>query len=99
MYIREDLVYDKHSGRMIGFANLGDVNNHLLAFERSVKNSEEEEEALAKTMMSMMVRCLFTPLRFPYAHFPCEKVTGDLLFHPFWEAIYQLERMGLKVSV
>jgi len=34
MYVREDLVYDKHGGRMIGFVNLGDVNEHLIAFER-----------------------------------------------------------------
>jgi hypothetical protein len=85
---------------MIGFVNLGDVNNHLLAFEQSANSNtedSEEGEVLAKTMMAMMVRGLFSTLRFPYAHFPCEKVTGELLFHPFWEAIYRLERMGLKV--
>lgn len=32
MHIKEDLVYDKHSGKMVGFANLGDIDNHLLAF-------------------------------------------------------------------
>lgn len=26
------------------------------------------------------------------AHFPCLNVTGDLLFDPFWEAIFRLER-------
>ena len=31
MYIREDLVYEKQTGKLIGFANLGDVSNHLLA--------------------------------------------------------------------
>ena len=36
MDIHEDLVYDKHSGALIGFTNLGEVNNHLLAFEHSV---------------------------------------------------------------
>ena len=29
MHIREDIVYDKHSGEMIGFANLGEINEHL----------------------------------------------------------------------
>ena len=33
MHIREDLVYDKQTGELVGFANLGDVNQHLLAFE------------------------------------------------------------------
>jgi hypothetical protein len=44
-----------------------------------------------------MVRGLFTPLRFLYTQFPCCKVTGELLFHPFWEAICRLERIGLMV--
>ena len=30
MYIKEDMVYNKHTGRIIGFTDLGDVNNHLL---------------------------------------------------------------------
>ena len=97
MYIREDLVYEKHRGTMIGFANLGDVSNHLLTFEHSVEQSEAAEAVLAKSMMTFMVRGLFTLLRFPYAQFPCAEVTGDLLFHPFWKAIYRLERIGLKV--
>ena len=37
MYIKEDLVYEKHSGILIGFANLDGVNNHLLAFEQSLE--------------------------------------------------------------
>ena len=98
MHIKEDLAYDKHTGKMIGFTNLGDINNHLLAFERSIEENKDEENVLAKSMMVFMVRGLFTPLRFTYVQFPCSKVTGDLLFHPFWPAVYRLERMGLKVS-
>ena len=30
MYIKEDIVYNKHTGRIVGFTDLGDVNNHLL---------------------------------------------------------------------
>ncbi len=29
MYIREGVVYDKHVGQMIGFTDMGDINNHL----------------------------------------------------------------------
>ena len=36
MHIREDIVFDKHSGEMIGFANLGEINEHLFVFERSI---------------------------------------------------------------
>ena len=33
MYIKSDLVYDKHEGTVIGFVNLGNVNNQLLDFQ------------------------------------------------------------------
>ena len=33
--IKEDLVYDKHSSQIIGFVNLGNINNQLLELERS----------------------------------------------------------------
>lgn len=87
-----------HTGTMIGFVDLSDINNHLLAFEYSLQNDRGDDEVLAKTMLAIMVQGVFTPLRFPYAHFPCHKVTGELLFQPFWETVYWLERMGLKVS-
>ena len=86
MHIKEDLVYEKHSGRMIGFTNLGDINNHLLAFERAVEHNEDSEPVLAKSMMTFMVRGLFTPLWFAYVQYPCAEMTGDLLFQPFWQA-------------
>ena len=100
MHIKEGLVYDKHTGRMIGFVDLGDINNHLLEFERSLEtDSTAKSTTLASSVMVIMVKGLFTPLRFPYSHFPCTSITGDLLFDPFWEAIYRLERMDFKVSV
>ena len=99
MYVREDLVYSKDSGRLVGFVDLGEINNHLLAFERKMKGEVESEPPLAKSIMAFMVRGLFTTLHFPYAHFPCRKVTGDLLMEPFWQAVYHLERMSLKVCM
>ena len=78
------------------FANLGEVNNHLLELEHTLERNCEEK-ALAKSMLVIMVKGLFSSLRFPYAMFPCDKVTGDLLFQPFWQASFRLERMGFKV--
>lgn len=36
MYVKEELVYDKHTGCLTGFVNMGDINSHLLAFEQSL---------------------------------------------------------------
>jgi hypothetical protein len=61
------------------------------------EDSDIDTPPLAQAMMMFMVRGLFTPLRFAYPQFPCAKVTGELLFEPFWTAIYRLERMTFKV--
>ena len=96
IHIKESLVYDKHSGEMIGFVDLGEVNNRLTAFERSIEINDKVP-SLANSMLVIMARGLFTPLRFPYVQFPCLNISGELLFQPFWEAVYRLERMEFKV--
>ena len=98
MYIKEDLVYDKNSGALIGFANLGEINSHLLQFQASVESdTSTSNEQLAKTMLVFMVQGLFSSLEFPYVQFPCTAISGDLLFDPLWQAIERIERCGLKV--
>lgn len=99
MHIREDLVFNKHSGELVGFVNLGDINQHLVAFEQALSGERQPSPPLASTMMVFMVRGLFTKLQFAYAQFPCGSITGDLLFGPLWEAVYRLERRGFKVRI
>ena len=98
IHVRENLVFEKHEGSLIGFANVGDINTHLLAFENQVFEKEHSNAELSKTMMVFMVRRLFTNLQYPYVQFPVHSLTGDLLFDPFWEAVSRLERQGVKVQ-
>ena len=67
MYIREDVVYTKDTGELVGCTNLGDTNNHLLRFQHAVEGEKNiPEQTLAKTMMVIMVRGLFPSFVFPY---------------------------------
>ena len=97
MHIREDLVYDKHTGVLLGFTNLGDINSHLDWFEQSLQANMISESTLAKTMLVIMVWGLFTKLQYPYAQFPSVKLSGDQIFDPFWETVYWIECCSLKV--
>jgi hypothetical protein len=99
IHIKESLVYDKHSGRMIGYVDLGEVNNHLLEFEKSIEQDDNASTGLANSMLVMMVRGLFSSLRFPYIQFPCTNLSGELMFRPFWQTVYRLERIGIKVRL
>jgi len=99
MHVREDLIYDKHSGALVGFANLGSITMHLLNFEKEIVGEKPPSTQLAKTVMVFMVRGLFNNLQFPYAQFACGDLCGEQLFDPFWEAIRRVETCCLKVCV
>lgn len=59
IHIKENLVFDKHNGKMVGFVDLGNINNHLLAFEKSVTN-DEKLLVLANSKTAIMVSGIFS---------------------------------------
>lgn len=96
MKIKEDLVYDKHTGQMIGIVSLGDINDMLLEMEKNL-DEKISHQPVARQVLVLMVRGIFFKLEFPYAHFGTQAVTADVLFPIVWEAIRQLENIGCKV--
>ena len=82
MYVKEDLVYDKHTGCLTG-VNMGDINSHLLAFEQSLTQNSVDVQDLATTMMVFMVQGLFSNFGFPYVQFPCHNVQDSSSLIPF----------------
>ena len=92
MKIKEGPVYNKHSGEMIGFTHLGDINDELMKLEQG-----DERPPVAKYVFAIMVRGLIFKLEFSYAHFATEGVTADFLHPIVWEAVRRLEADGVKV--
>ena len=91
------IVENSCTGDLIGFINMNEVTLEI----NSLENGDDPsipKELLAKSMMTFMVRGLFTNLQFPYAYFPTRSCTGCNLFDPLWEAVSWLERIGFKVS-
>ena len=97
VHTKADLVYDKHEGALVGFVNLGEVNNYLMKFEGEIVGEEEELQQLATSMFVIMARALFYNFDFPYVPLACSTLSGNLLMDPVWEAVFRLERMGLAV--
>lgn len=97
--VKDCLVYDKHKMKVIGFTDVGDINNELLEFERSLLSTKELklQARVAKHMLVFMVRGIFTNLKFPYAQFATRNLTSDILFPLVWRAIEKLEAAGLRV--
>ena len=87
MYVKEGLVFNKRTGALTGFVDLGDITNHLETYS-------EPKHKLAKTVVVLMVRGLVSSLVFPYAMFGAASLTGPDLFQLVWKAIGRLTRLG-----
>lgn len=70
------ILYDSSAGAITGFTNIGEINSYLSAYENDLKETKPLLEPLAKSMLVIMVRGLFSPLKFPYAQFPCTDLSG-----------------------
>lgn len=92
--IKEGLVYDKYSGDIIGYTDLGSINEHLDNLEVTL---EDESIPVATSMFVFMVRGLFIHLNFPYAQFPCCSLNAAVMFPIVWDVIRNLELIGFKV--
>ncbi len=71
MKIKEGIVYNKATGNVISFTDIGDINNDLLKLEEGEEN---------KQVLMLMVRGTMFSLNFPYAHFGMQGITADLLY-------------------
>ena len=60
--IKEDLIYDKHSGEIVGYSDLTDINNFLDAAEKASEGSIPTRN-IATHMMMFMVRGIFSSLK------------------------------------
>ena len=60
--VREDIVFDKHSGDVVGLVHLGEFNNTLANFEAGF---QEGKIPVATHVLGLIVRGLVTSLKFP----------------------------------
>ena len=88
MYIKQGLVYEKSTGALFGFTDLGEVNNQL--HESLSSDDTGLQRPLAKTMLVFMFKELFTNIAMPYTQFPVCSLKGADIFPLLWEAVGRL---------
>ena len=98
MKVKESLVFDKNQTRVIGFVDIGGVNNQLANLEREFA-SNQQHPPIATHILVLMVRGIFTGHRFSYAHFPTTTCRAEHIFEIMWEAVERIEHQKLKVLV
>lgn len=98
MYVKQGLVFEKSTGAMFGFTDLGEVNNQLDDYEKLLSGDTTGlQRPLAKTMLVFMFKGIFTNVAMPYAQFPVCSLKGSYMFPLLWEAIGRLTRIGCYV--
>ena len=89
MKIQEDLVWDKYSGELIGFVDLGDININYA----TLKNVEK----LATHVLVFLVKSIANPLSFSFASFATTGILAHQIMPIFWKAVCYLEQIDLHV--
>lgn len=90
MKVQEDLVWDKHTGDLIGYVDLGDKELNCATLQNT--------ESIASHILVFLARSVINPLKFAFANFATSNVTSLQLFPLFWKAVGILEDMcDLKV--
>ena len=98
MKIKERLVYNKFTDQFVGFVALDDVGDHILEFERQCQpDGPIKKPELASHMLVLLIRGIFTGLKFPLAQFATTGAASHQLYPIVSEAVMRLEIMGFKV--
>ena len=100
MKIQANLVYKKSTGKIVGFTEMGSINEEMSEFQRHVDSEnvdEKPDRKLAQYVNLFMVRGIFTNLCYPFGYHASVGFKSDELFPVVWEATGVLESLGFKV--
>ena len=104
MKIQSNLVYKKSTGKIVGFVEMGDINEEISQFQTKFEDSEcQGEESIGKKVTKYVnvftVRGILSKLCYPTGYHASTGFTGDQLFQLVWEATRILQTIGFKVRV
>ena len=83
MKIQSNLVYDKYSGDLIGFVDLGDPMTNYASLG--------DEDVIATHVLAFLVRGMCSDLKHVIAHYFAENVTSYQIMSIFWKVVGVLE--------
>lgn len=91
--VSEGLVYDRNTGELAGYVDLNRVGNDWLSLDEIITGSKPQ---LANTIRIFMVPGIVTDKKYPYVGLATRGITAEYLFPIIWEAVCNLETIGLK---
>ena len=82
-------MWDKYTGELIGFVDLGDINTNFA----TLKDVKE----IATHVLVFLVKSVVNPMSFSFATFATAGITSYQIMPIFWNAVCYLENINLKV--
>ena len=89
MKIQENLVWDKNSGELIGYVDLGDVDVNYSALQKP--------NTLASHVLVFLLRSIVNRFKFSLANFATTSATSIHMFILVWKAISICEMNNIKI--
>ena len=77
--IQENLVWSRHTGDLIGFVDLGDVNLNYATLQ--------ETNTITSHWLVFLLRSLVNPFKFSLANFATKNATVSQIIPLFWKAV------------
>ncbi|KAK3908148.1 Transposable element P transposase, partial [Frankliniella fusca] len=96
MHIRQDIVINKKTGEIIGYANLRQVEKDLADIEAEISKTDSAHP-VAKTVLVYLAQGVTNPLLSAVGIYPSRDLSAGQLFSRTWDIVYTLESCGLKV--
>ncbi len=93
MTIKEDIVYNKFTGELVGFVNLENYDQARLIKE----NNTLCEVPVVTKMFSLFVRAPTSSFKYAYAHFPSHNLNERQINSIMWKTVANLDNAGFKV--
>lgn len=97
MKIKEGLVYDKYTDKLVGFITVDDISHCLQKLEQTCSTSPASPPTLASHMLVLLVRGVTISLKFPLAQFPTDGIAASQMYPIITDAVMRLEMLGFKV--
>ena len=79
MKIQENLLWDKHTGELVGFVDLGDTELNYVTLQIL--------DALTTHVLVFLLRSFVNPFKFSLANFATTGATSYQMYPLFWKAI------------
>ena len=89
MKIQDNLVWDKHSGELIEFVDLGDISVDFATLRKT--------QTLARHVLVFLVKSVVNPMSYSFATFATDGITVYQIMPIFWQAVKYLEKINLKL--